>query len=147
MTVTLIEPDAPQFVLVATITGPVPSCERLERAMIPPPYFLAQTATPIDPDAGSVWVALSGRLDTRRLGSGATAVRLSASYPNAQVRSCTSHEGLHLTVWSGTPLESRRLWHEYYYLGYDVEPSCGEGEMREAAADERPRSQARVTVG
>jgi len=27
-------------------------------------------------------------------------------------------------VWAGAPLKSRRLWHEYYYLGYDVEPSC-----------------------
>jgi len=39
-------------------------------------------------------------------------------------RLCTSNEGLHLTVWAGEPLKSKRLWHEYYYLGYDVEPNC-----------------------
>jgi hypothetical protein len=39
-------------------------------------------------------------------------------------RECTSHEGLHLTVWSGRPLYGRRRWHFYYYLGYDVVPSC-----------------------
>jgi len=39
-------------------------------------------------------------------------------------RSCTSNEGLHLTVWTGEALKTERLWHEYYYLGYDVEPSC-----------------------
>ena len=39
-------------------------------------------------------------------------------------RSCTSNEGLHLTVWAGEALKSKRQWHEYYYLGYDVEPSC-----------------------
>ena len=39
-------------------------------------------------------------------------------------RSCTSMEGVHLTIWSGKPLKSTRLWHRYYYLGYDTEPSC-----------------------
>lgn len=39
-------------------------------------------------------------------------------------RSCTSAEGIHFTVWSGRPLESTRLWHEYYYLGYDVKSDC-----------------------
>lgn len=39
-------------------------------------------------------------------------------------RECTSNEGVHLTVWSGKPLQGRRRWHFYYYLGYDVMPSC-----------------------
>lgn len=39
-------------------------------------------------------------------------------------RDCTSNEGLHLTVWSGKPLIGKRRWHYYYYLGYDVIPSC-----------------------
>jgi hypothetical protein len=40
-------------------------------------------------------------------------------------RSCTSTEGLHLTVWDSAP---SRKWHRYYYLGYDVEPNCTEKE-------------------
>lgn len=39
-------------------------------------------------------------------------------------RSCTSSEGVHLTVWAGKPIEGKRRWHAYYYLGYDVEPNC-----------------------
>lgn len=39
-------------------------------------------------------------------------------------RSCTSSEGVHLTVWRGQPLKGVRLWHQYYYLGQDVEPTC-----------------------
>ncbi len=39
-------------------------------------------------------------------------------------RSCTSSEGVHLTVWKGKPLKGRRKWHYYYYLGYDVDPTC-----------------------
>ena len=39
-------------------------------------------------------------------------------------RICTSMEGNHLTVWSGRPLRGKKRWHSYYYLGYDVVPTC-----------------------
>ena len=39
-------------------------------------------------------------------------------------RICTSSEGNHLTIWSGKPLTGKKRWHVYYYLGYDVVPSC-----------------------
>jgi hypothetical protein len=39
-------------------------------------------------------------------------------------RVCTSSEGLHFTLWQGKPLLGTRVWHCYFYLGYDVEPSC-----------------------
>lgn len=128
--VTLIQPDHRQAVLVAIIDRPVPACERLERALVPAPYYLARRTTTTASDSGTLWIALSGRLGTRRAGSGAIVVQLNAAYPNAQVRLCTSQEGVHLTVWAGAPLKSRRLWHEYYYLGYDVEPSCEERDTR-----------------
>ena len=44
-------------------------------------------------------------------------------------RSCTSSEGLHFTVWSGQPLTGTLLWHQYHYLGYDVEPNCSPAEF------------------
>ena len=46
-------------------------------------------------------------------------------------RQCTSSEGVHLTIWSGEPLKGTRRWHHYYYLGYDVEPSCNEADYSE----------------
>lgn len=39
-------------------------------------------------------------------------------------RSCAGNEGLHLTIWAGEPLKTRRLWHEYFSFGYDTEPTC-----------------------
>jgi len=39
-------------------------------------------------------------------------------------RSCTSTEGIHFTVWSGSPLQGKLRWHQYYYLGYDVTAAC-----------------------
>lgn len=40
-------------------------------------------------------------------------------------RHCTSSEGLHVTAWQG----SERIWHVYYYLGYDTEPTCRDDEV------------------
>ena len=131
-TLTLLRPNAPQTVLVASVVRPVSSCERLERAMIPGPYYLAHRVESTTSDSGVLWVALPGALTTRRIASGAVTVQLSVAYPDAQVRSCTSREGLHLTVWAGIPLTSERLWHRYFYLGYDVEPSCEDRDMHAA---------------
>lgn len=42
---------------------------------------------------------------------------------------CTSSEGVHLNVWSGSSPEARRRrWHGYHYLGYDVTPTCTDTE-------------------
>jgi len=43
--------------------------------------------------------------------------------------SCTSSEGVHLTVWSGPVNDGTRLWHRYVYLGSDTEPTCSAAEM------------------
>jgi hypothetical protein len=39
-------------------------------------------------------------------------------------RSCLSQEGVHFTVWTGKPLTGKLRWHQYHYLGYDIEPDC-----------------------
>lgn len=132
VTLTLIHPAERQAALVAVVVRPAPACEPLERALISGPYHLVQAATPAVLESHGPWLAFSGSVVTRRLDSGELVVRLSPAYPNAQVRWCTSNEGLHLTVWTGTPLTSQRLWHQYYYLGYDVEPSCDERDTRAA---------------
>lgn len=43
-------------------------------------------------------------------------------------RVCTSTEGVHMTVWNGHWVENRRLWHDYYYLGYDLTATCTDAE-------------------
>ena len=45
------------------------------------------------------------------------------------VSSCTSQEGIHLFVWTGLPGKGKLQWHRYFYLGYDVEPSCTDAEV------------------
>jgi hypothetical protein len=51
-----------------------------------------------------------------------------APQPPIRFRVCASTEGLHATAWAGVPLASKRRWHAYYYLGYDVDPNCSESE-------------------
>lgn len=46
-------------------------------------------------------------------------------------RSCASFEGLHLTVWSGQALTGTRKWHSYYYLGFGIEPTCTQAEVKQ----------------
>jgi hypothetical protein len=38
---------------------------------------------------------------------------------------CTGGEGVNFFAWR----ENKRLWHEYYYLGYDVKPTCSDEEL------------------
>ena len=45
-------------------------------------------------------------------------------------RACASSEGIHLTIWKGKPLRGERRFHYYYYLGYDLEPDCTNGDTR-----------------
>lgn len=44
--------------------------------------------------------------------------------PSLTFHSCTSADGVHLTAWRGKALGGDRLWHEYYYLGQDLEATC-----------------------
>ena len=46
------------------------------------------------------------------------------------LRSCTSAEGVHLTIWGGKPLAGERKWHDYYALGYDVTSNCTPNETK-----------------
>jgi hypothetical protein len=45
--------------------------------------------------------------------------------PGVTYRQCAGSESLHLTAWQN----GRRIWHGYYYLGYDVEPDCRRDEV------------------
>lgn len=47
------------------------------------------------------------------------------------LRDCASSEGLHLSVSRGRPLQCKRTWHRYYYLGYDVDPDCADADFKD----------------
>lgn len=76
------------------------------------------------------WGHYELRLTSGELPLSQPAIALPQATPKVQPKSCASSEGLHLSLWDGRPLESKRLWHFYYPLGYDVEPNCSAEETR-----------------
>jgi hypothetical protein len=46
-------------------------------------------------------------------------------------RACSSMEGLHFSVWTSDALKKKQVWHRYFYLGYDVEPTCKDADFQE----------------
>ncbi len=71
-------------------------------------------------------IAIAGFNRSFRVSGGKVRADLNSDGKLESFRLCASNEGLHVTVWAGEPLISKRLWHEYYYLGYDVEENCND---------------------
>jgi hypothetical protein len=76
-------------------------------------------------------IAVVGAAGDFKVVKGKVRADLNGDGTSESFRSCTSTEGLHLTVWAEEALKSKRLWHEYYYLGYDVVPSCKPADYHE----------------
>ncbi len=74
-----------------------------------------------DNDAFGIGVINSPIIDVT---SGIANVDLNGDGKKEYFRECASNEGIHLTVWTGKPLVGKRIWHYYWYAGYDTEPSC-----------------------
>jgi hypothetical protein len=60
-----------------------------------------------------------------RVVQGRAEIRTSRSSTPLTFRECASYEGIHLTAWRG----SRREWHEYVYVGIDLEANCSDEEF------------------
>ena len=130
--ITLVTPNEPQEVHRAVVTRAVANCEVMTPHDMPGPYYR------LAPEAGSarlpgLSIAVLGR-PSALVVAGAVRLDLGNGRLETRVRSCTSSEGVHLTLWSGVPLKSTRLWHAYWYLGMDVEPDCKPGDYRESGA-------------
>jgi hypothetical protein len=122
------EPSKPE-VRRARITAKLAApCDEVNRSEDDSTYRLAAGQL----EKGKVYVALVGRLGDLRIIGNQVRGRLGTTR-DVSFRSCTSMEGLHFTLWSGAPPREKRLWHGYYYLGYDVEPTCREREFQEAS--------------
>lgn len=81
---------------------------------------------PLQP--GAIGFGITGTADSCRTSESAVSCDLEPDGPPQFFRVCASREGLHFSVWSGKPLEGTRRWRAYYYLGYDVEPDCTDGD-------------------
>jgi len=116
---------SPPRVVDGWIRGQSPeSCN--QTAGVEAQSYLVKLRHPIS-EAEEVGVAvydLSARVE---YAEGEFIVRTTGASAPLQFRQCASQEGLHLTAWRG----NRRTWHEYWYLGFDLEPNCSDEEARE----------------
>ena len=121
-TVTLVTVDLPQQVRRTVIVRRLSVADMMTKHDTPGPYYEIAPGSRSNalPDFA---VAVLGRPPVERAGT-TVSLRIPTEPSGVRVRGCTSSEGLHLTLWAGEPLKGRRLWHAYYYLGYDVEPTC-----------------------
>lgn len=78
--------------------------------------------------AGAVELGITDAVDRCGASDSVVSCDLEPGGPPHFFRTCTSHEGLYFSVWSGKPLDGARRWRAYYYLGYDVEPNCTAGD-------------------
>jgi hypothetical protein len=121
--VILVAPTSPQSWSRTTVVGPVAACEPLDRADIAGPYYALRGGVPPTSEPGGLFIALPSAAMVRT-DRGAVVVRIGDAYRRARVDACTSNEGVHLRIWSGPPGDSKVLWHEYFYVPYDTEPTC-----------------------
>jgi hypothetical protein len=81
-------------------------------------------------EIGRVYFAVVGRHSDLRITRDRVTGRLGATDEIA-FRSCASMEGLHFLVSAGNGSNAKKVWHDYYYLGYDVEPNCKEADFKD----------------
>jgi hypothetical protein len=124
-TITLIDPVEPQRTFQVAIRRKlVLSCSRNVDYPVGASFYSFRAGSEaMGPAVALVRFAGDIRSLNDRMRADLNGDRLPESF-----RSCTSSEGVHLTVWAGEPLASRRLWHQYFHLGYDMEPDCTPGD-------------------
>jgi len=81
-------------------------------------------------DTGHVYIAVVGRHVDLRISQGRVTGRLGAS-DEIEFRSCASMEGLHFLVTAGNGSNAKKVWHDYFYVGYDLEPNCKEADLKD----------------
>lgn len=75
-------------------------------------------------DSARIYIAMAVRPANLRVAGREVTARLGGQ--ELTFRACTSSEGVHFSAWPGLNPTDKPLWHRYYYLGYDVEPTCAE---------------------
>jgi hypothetical protein len=128
--VQIVSPYKPQALAVAIIQKKMSGSCSQNPDTSPNDFFYSLRVVSGRLEPGGVGIGVIGAKVDFKVANGSANVDLNGDGRKEYFRACTSQEGLHLTIWSGRPLRGVRRWHWYYYLGYDVEPSCTSREAR-----------------
>ena len=115
-------PEARRVKIIAKLTAP---CDNLNAQADDYAYRLEADKL----DHEKIYIAVVAQPNSLRMGSGEITARF--GHRELNFRSCTSTEGVHFSAWSGTLPKAKMVWRRYFYLGYDVEPTCAEREFEE----------------
>ena len=116
------------FINEATIQGPLPSGCDLPEARIYEDASYSISLPDDSLDSGTAYFALITSASRLQVAERSVQGDLDDDGVLEVLRTCTSMEGVHLTIWSGEPLKGSRRWHRYYYVGYDLEQTCIEAD-------------------
>ena len=122
--VTVVHAVFPQY----AVTGKLG--KRAKAPCFPPPRSASDSMQyTVDAPADTLgWhgvpIVIIGKLPAADMRGDTVTLEIESRKEPWRFRTCASTEGVHATAWSGVPLTSPRRWHQYYYLGYDVEPDC-----------------------
>jgi hypothetical protein len=134
--VVLADPRDSAAVVDAIVEGTHATLCPVDEMSYTPHLYAVRVLGGVRPQPGSVWYGIAvapGLLRAR--GEGEVLGDLDGDGVEESLRTCTSMEGLHFTIWTGTSVSGMRRWHRYFPLHYDVEPSCTERETLDPGAE------------
>jgi hypothetical protein len=116
----LVDPDGTGGTAGAEVAGPAAACGQDHQRG----YALRTTDEKVH--GGAVLFGLLAPPDAVAITQGSSVVTFGQDH--LALHACASVDGVHLTVWRDRPLNGPRLWHDYVYLGQDLEPDCQDKE-------------------
>ena len=140
--VAVVDPNPPQRVRWATLEpSATDACATWQRgADLPGRVFVLRFVPAMANEEGFVGIVVRGATSVAVRHE--KVVARFAGGSTLHFLGCTSSEGLHLSAWPSASISGRPRWHRYVYLGYDVERTCSEAEMRDAASAPDPAARA-----
>jgi hypothetical protein len=73
-------------------------------------------------------IAVAARASRFTAGKDGVEAVLEEGGPPTTFRVCAAKDGLHFSIWRGAAMKGNRVWHCYYDVGFDLEPTCEPGE-------------------
>jgi len=122
--VSIVDLSHPVKVVSGTVGKALPSpCPAAQNSMKTGTCYTVS----VPPDARLHWgphIAVLAPSDKFTLQPTGAEADLEGSGPSITFRVCAKKEGLQFTVWRGSPLTGKRVWHLYYDLGFKVDTTC-----------------------
>jgi hypothetical protein len=130
--VTLVSPMPPQTFMQAEITGPSQSaCPITKEVDTTVSNYDIRVSQGSVPKLTPLIAVLGASAPFSMAPNNSVQADLDQDGKLKSFRACSGSDGIHLSVWSGNPLDGTMLWHGYYYEPSNpgLGPSCTAREM------------------